>query len=354
MPWDVRKEIHEIPAALRETLERGRPEYERLIRQTRWGELPIFFLAAGEREAVALSGALACESLLNWSAVVRAPQDFYAYCLPMLRPRSVVWCVSAGKGSPEMPAVVKAVRARGATALALADNPEDPLISECDGAFRVWPGEEAQKGICSTICQMAAANFIKLLLARSHKRAQPHFQTLEEEFVKMPEHLSWVFTQFPQALDSLASELTARTEVTLLAGGAYYPAAALAAGFLHRLGGVRARAFNVSSLPPAEFARLTPADALLVISGSRTPVRKRVHEVVEAVRRTGSRILSLTDGNDPEVVRRSALSLRLPVLEETTGAIMSLSTLAWIAGQCSRFDKRRVRPADDRPPAKNS
>lgn len=342
MPSDPRKEIHDLPAALRETLEKGRPEYERLIRQTRWGELPLYFLGRGPALAVGLSGALACQTLLEWPAVIHTPDDFNAYCLPLLRPRSVLWFISTGKESPETLEVAKAARARGATVLALVESPQNPIAPESDGVFLVRAGQELGKGTSVAICQSAAINFIALLMARALKRSSAKFDTLEDEFAKLPEHLTWVFTQLSQAMDSLAAELTAQEGVTLLAGGFYYPAAVHAASLLSQLGGVRAEALNATALPPSEMASFVRHKTLLVISGSRVRVKKQVHEAVETAKRSGARILSLTDGNDPEVSRRSALSLLLPVLSEMTGATMAAAVLAWVAGQCSRYGKRAL------------
>lgn len=340
MPSDIRKEIHELPAALRETLEKGQPEYERLIRQTRWGELPVYFVCAGPAHPAGLSGALACETLLEWPAVVRTAEDFNAYCLPLLRSRSVLCVVSAGKDSPEALEMAKAARARGAIVLALVESPQNPLAQESDGVFVVRAGEEPGKGISLAVCQAAAVNLIALLLARALKRPRAQFDALEDEFARLPEHLTWAFTQLSPAMDSLAEELTARHSVTLLAGGFYYPAALQAASLLNRHGGVQAEAINVTTLVPSEMTSFARGRTLLVISGSRVRVRKQVHEAVEAAKRSGAAILSLTDGNDPEVSRRSALSLLLPVLHEMTGATMTLALLAWVTGQCLRQGKR--------------
>jgi glucosamine 6-phosphate synthetase-like amidotransferase/phosphosugar isomerase protein len=340
MASDLRKEIHELPAALRETLEKGRPEYERLIRQTRWGELPVYFLGRGHGLAAGLSGALACATLLEWPAVVHTPEDFNAYCLPVLRPRSVLCFISTGKESPETLEAAKSAHARGATVLALVESPQNPIAQESDGIFLVRAGQDSGKGISVAICQAAAINFIVFLMARALKRSSTQFDTLEEEFAKLPDHMTWVFTQLPQAMDSLAAELMAQEEVTLLAGGFYYPAALHAALLLSRIGGVRTEAVNATALLPSEMASLAHRPTLLAISGSRMRVRKRVYEAVDTAKRSGARIVSLTDGNDPEVSRRSALSLLLPVLSEMTGATMAVGVLAWVAGQCSRHGKR--------------
>lgn len=342
MPSDPRKEIHGLPAALHETLEKGRPEYERLIRQMRWGELPVYFLGRGPALAVGLSGALACETLLEWPAVVHTPEDFNAYCLPLLRPRSVLWFISTGKESPETLEVAKAARARGATVLALVESPQNPVAQESDGIFLVRSGQDLGKGISVAVCQAAAVNFIVFLMARALKRSSAKFDTLEDEFAKLPDHLTWVFTQLSQAMGSLAEELTAQEEVTLLTGGCYYPVAVHAASLLSRLGGVRTEAVNATAVLPSAMASLARLQTLLVISSSRLRVKKQVHEAVESAKRSGARILSLTDANDPEVSRRSAFSLLLPGLSEMTGATMAHAVLAWVASQCLHQGKRAL------------
>ena len=71
MPGDVRRQFLDLPRALREILEKGRPEWEELVRRARWGELPVYMVGCGASFAVGLAGAYAFESLLGWPVVVR-------------------------------------------------------------------------------------------------------------------------------------------------------------------------------------------------------------------------------------------------------------------------------------------
>ena len=90
----IRQEILDLPRSLKETLGKGRAEYEAVVRQTRWGDGPVYLVGSGPSLAVTLAGAYALESLLGWPAIHHTPQAFEAYVLPALRPRSVLLLIS--------------------------------------------------------------------------------------------------------------------------------------------------------------------------------------------------------------------------------------------------------------------
>jgi glucosamine 6-phosphate synthetase-like amidotransferase/phosphosugar isomerase protein len=75
---EARQHFTNLPRTLRETLEKGRPQWEEVVRRTRWGAVPIHIVGSGVSFAAGLAGALAFESLLGWPAVVRTPEEFLA------------------------------------------------------------------------------------------------------------------------------------------------------------------------------------------------------------------------------------------------------------------------------------
>ncbi len=62
---DVRHQIRSMPHALQETLEKGRPEYDEVVRRTRWSDGPLFIVGGGSSYPAALLGAYAFEELLG-------------------------------------------------------------------------------------------------------------------------------------------------------------------------------------------------------------------------------------------------------------------------------------------------
>jgi fructoselysine-6-P-deglycase FrlB-like protein len=338
---DIRKGILDIPRAVQETLEKGRPEYDSLVRRIRWGELPIYFVGVGEGFAIAHFAAMAFESLLEWPCVLRTPGDFTAYAAASVRPRAIAILFSSGQGNPDLLEVARLMRARNGTALALVAKPEDPLAKATDGVFLVRAGEERGDEIRRPICQQAACGCIALLAAKALKRHRSQHASLEEEFAKLPAHLEWALSQLGDGVQALASELARAQSLTLLAGGSYYSTAVRAASFLRKVAGTPAAAVNAAEIEPSQASAFDRDGALLVLSGSRCRVKKQVHGIVEAAKRSGAAIFSITDANEPELARRSVLSLLLPVLHEITGATLAHALMVWMAYHAARPATRK-------------
>jgi hypothetical protein len=55
-------------------------------------------------------------------------------------------------------------------------------------------------------------------------------------------------------------------------------------------------------------------------------------------------VLTLTDGNDSEVARQSAMTLLLPPLDEITGAVLAHAVMAWTVYEASRLNLVGRRP----------
>jgi fructoselysine-6-P-deglycase FrlB-like protein len=328
---DFRKGILDVSHAVQQTLEKGRPEYDASLRRIRWGELPIYCVGAGHGYAVAHFAASAFETLLEWPCGVRAVADFAAYSAASVRPRTIALLISSGEESPDLLAAAKLTRARSGIALVMTPRPEDPLAGTADGVFLVRAGEERGGEIRLPICQQAACGSIALLAAKALKRHRPQHDSLEEEFTRLPAHLDWALSQLGEGVRSLASELARAKSLAILAGGSYYSTALLAVSLLRKLAGIRAVAINAAEMASPQTMPFDRDESLLVLSGSRCGVKRHVHAIVEAAKRVGASVLSISDANEPELARRSALSLLLPVLNEITGATLAHALMAWTA-----------------------
>jgi glucosamine--fructose-6-phosphate aminotransferase (isomerizing) len=130
-----RPEIQDIPRALRQTLEKAKPEYAELIRQTRWGEGPIYVCACGGSTSVSLVGAYAFECLLGWPVVVRTAAVFQNYSSSVLQPRSILLVISASGEAPEALHLARLARSRGAILLAMTNNPASQLAKSAQGVI---------------------------------------------------------------------------------------------------------------------------------------------------------------------------------------------------------------------------
>jgi len=323
----AKQEIVNLPRTLADTLEKGQPEYEVVLRRIRWGEGPIYLLGGGTSWSASLAGVHAFETLPGWPAVARSPAGFAAYSMALLRPGLVVIAVSPPIESSPVWEVARRAKTRGATLLILTNKPESPLAEMAGGVLRLRTDSE---GSGAGVCEQAAMSYLALIAARIFRKHQPQFEVLAEEFQKLPGETEWILHQMSDAVSSFASELVVVRKVYVLGGGFYYPSAVHAEHLFRGLGS-RARA-----LDPAESGSLDRLDrdsVLLAISGSRCRVKNVIHEALKRIGHSGVKILSITDSNDRELVEISARAMLVPNFTEMVGAVVSSVLIHCVAHQ---------------------
>jgi glucosamine--fructose-6-phosphate aminotransferase (isomerizing) len=336
---ETKQEIQGIPRALAATLQKGRPEFEALVRRTRWGEGPLYICGGGASGLISLTGVYAFESLLGWPVVARPAAVFQNYSLPVLRPRSVLLVISPSDEIPEALELARTARSRGANVLALTNHPQGPLAQIAEGVFLTRTGEAASPAT-TVVCQHAALNYIALVAARVLKRPNPQMEALQEEFEKLPQHVEWALTQLSEAVRALASELRGLRNAWLAGGGFYHPLALQGARRLNELAALHTQGSEASEFRRGPLQRLGREDGAVFLSGSRSRMKKEIHQAAAQARIQGVRILSLTDRNDRELADRSDLALLLPTLTEMVGSTLTLVLLEWLAVQAAREPKR--------------
>lgn len=337
------QQIQDLPRALRENLEKNRPEYEALIRRTTWGDGPVFLLGDESSFALGISASCAFEDLVGWPGILRDGSEFLAYSLPALRPGSVVMVMELSGHSAELLEAAEAAKRRRARVLAVTDRPSGELAKMADGTFTVrTPDERAGERAPaeSAVCAHTCVNFIAWLAARLLKRPRPEIDAQESEFAALPEHVEWMLGQLRDAARSLGAAVEGAGNVYVTGGGQYR---AIATEWVRsRLRLNRTPAQFVAPWEFREVARLPAGTTLVCISGSRCKVKKQVHELARAMKIAGAKVLSVTDRNDRELAERSDLAVLLPVLGEATGSILTLALLEWSMAESGR-QKRETR-----------
>jgi fructoselysine-6-P-deglycase FrlB-like protein len=325
---NLRHDILDLPHALRETLTKGRPEFEALIRRTRWGEGPLYIVGSGASEITGRAGARAFETYLGRPVIARQAIDFRAYSLSTLQPRSVLLAISEDGQGDEILETSHAARRRGAAVLVVTATPESELAKTADGLFLIRCGPEERPGSKTTVCQQAVLGYLSLLSA--HILARPEAQTEDalREFESLPELAQWVLSQLRDAVSSLAAESRSARRLYVTGAGFYYEAARQGSYLLRDLASTR-----LDVIDPFRFGRppwiIPDRDgAVVLLSGSRCRLKRKVHEVAELCRKAGLRTISITDGNERELVEVSRLAVLLPVASEMLGALLSLIVLA--------------------------
>lgn len=343
---DIRQQILDSPRALRETLEKGRPEFESLVRRVPWGEGPIFMVGAGSSYLATLTGAHAFEGLLGWPVIARPSSDFEAYAVSVLRQRSVVLAISNSGETVATLEAARAARNRKAVVLALTNNPASALAALADLVFLLRAGETGVAVMQAALCQQATLGFISLVAAKTLKRRHDQLDVLEHEFAKLPAHVEWIHVQLLDAVRALASEVKNVTSLSVVGGGFYHPVALQAALLLKEKSQLPARGFDPDGFHEGADASAPGESALLVLSGSHCRVKKKIHALAARAKKAVTKTLSITDANDRELQNSSTLSLLLPELTEMVGATLTLALVQTVAGQLmgnesSGFHKRR-------------
>jgi glutamine---fructose-6-phosphate transaminase (isomerizing) len=329
----IRQEILDLPRSLKETLEKGRAEYETVVRQTRWGDGPVYLVGCGASKAVALAGAYALESLLGWPAIQHTPQFLEAYVLPALRPRSVLLLISPTGEEMAILSAAQAAQSRGAKVLALTAKPESPLARNADGLLLFRRFDQQEAGMMSLVCQHAAAGWLALISAQALKRPQPFQESVAADFEKLAEHIEWVLTQLADVVRSLVTELKDVQILDVVGAGFYYPIALLSAFLFRSLSGIRAQGWEASDFISEGGDKLERDAVVVCLSGSRGRLKKVVHQAAAQAKAAGARVVSITDANDRELSARSTLSVLLPSLTEVVGASLTLALLEWVIYQ---------------------
>jgi glutamine---fructose-6-phosphate transaminase (isomerizing) len=333
---DIRSEIRDVPRALKETLEKGRAEYDAMARRTRWDDGPLYIIGDESSYPAALAGVYAFQGLLGWPVMASRPSNFLAYSASLIRPRSVVLAVSLlGETDRTFEAALQA-RSCGATLLALTATATSPLAQTADGVFLLRAGELLRIGIQTELSLHAAMGFIAVVAARALKRHHQKLDELELEYEKLPEHAEWVLTRVTDAARSLASELKDKSSLALVGGGPYFPATLQAARTLSRLAPLHITAREVGEFREAPRGFAASDAAVLFLSGTRCRLKKEIHESAKQARDAGARVFAVTDANDRQLSDASSLAVLLPALAELTGSTLALLFLHLLASHLSQ------------------
>jgi glucosamine--fructose-6-phosphate aminotransferase (isomerizing) len=333
-----RQQIQEIPGALRMTLEKAHAEYGAIVRKVRWGDGPIYVCGAGDCAGLGLAAGYAFETFPGWPVVARPVEVFQSYGLSLLRPRSVLVMVSARGEWPEAQELAHSAQERGCTLVALVNTPDSPLAKLADHVFFTRVEVDAASPAV-TVCTHAALNFLAFEAARILKRPEPQWGLVEKEFDQLPDKLEWVFTQLPSVVRSVAEEVARVPRLRIVGGGFCHYPAWQAAWRMRSLSSPQVGAVEASEFlnEHAYFAR--SGEAVLLLSGSQSKIKKLLHRCAAQARANGARVLSLTDSNDRDLVEGSDLGILIPSLLEAPACTLTMFMLEWLAMEALRATK---------------
>ena len=171
------------------TLEKAQAEYGAVVRKIRWGEGPVYVCGTGDCAALGLAAGYVLEFFLGLPVVARPVEVFQSYGLSLLRPRSVLLMISAMGEWPDAQELALSALERGCTLVALANNPDSPLVNLADYVF-LTPAEGDAESSAVTLCMHAALNFLAFEATRVLKKPKPWWDLVEKEFDQLPDNSS--------------------------------------------------------------------------------------------------------------------------------------------------------------------
>ena len=331
----TRQQIQEIPGALRSTFEKARAEFGKVVKKVRWGDGPVLVCGEGNCAGLGHAATYAFESFAGWPVIARPSEVFQTYALPLLKQRSVLIVISAAGEAPEVQELVETAKRRGSVIVALTNVPESTLAKSADHLL-LTHAEGAPDSPAVTACLHAALNFLAFEAARLLKRPEPQWVQVAEEFAQLPEKIEWLFTQLPAMIRSMAVEVAKRPRLTIVGGGFYEFPASWATLKLPFAAQRSVRLVEVTEFSGAIDFLAQQGDDVLFVSGSHSKLRKLIHRGAEQARANGARVLSLTDGNDRQLVEASDLGLLVPPFLEAPASTLALFMLQWLAAERHR------------------
>jgi len=331
----TRQQIQEIPGALRMTLEKARTEFGAVVRSVRWGDGPVLICGAGDCSALSQAAGCAFETFPGWPVVARPVEVFQTYALPLLKQRSVLIMVSGAGEWPEAQELAQTAKQRGSVVLALTNTPETPLAKLADLLLPVHAQGEVDAPAV-TVSLHAALNLLAFEAARALKRPESNWGQVAEEFDQLPGKIEWLFTQLPALVRSLGAELARLLRLTIVGGGFYQFPAWRAAQNLQSLKGAEVVAAEASEFLNAHAQMARKDEAVLFLSGSHSKIKKLLHRCAAQARENGARVLSITDGNDRDLVEGTELGMLVPTLLESPSSTLTLFMLEWLASEAIR------------------
>ncbi|MCZ9309353.1 glutamine--fructose-6-phosphate transaminase (isomerizing) [Corynebacterium uberis] len=345
------KEIHEQPAAVRDTLA-GHFSDGRIVLDERnlsdedlRGVDQIFVVACGSAYH---SGLLAKYAIEHW---VRIPVQIevaseFRYRDPVVGPRTLVVAVSQSGETADTLEAVRYAKAQGAMVLAVCNTNGSQIPRESDAVLYTHAGPEI--GVASTkafLAQVAANYIVGLALAQAKGTKYPDeieeiWNTLEEIPGKIETLLSCA-----QDCQAIATTLGAIPTMLFLGRGVGYPVALEGALKLKELAYIHAEGFPAGELKHGPIALIEDDLPVVVVVPSPRGVKllhSKVVSNIQEIRARGAKTIVIAEEGDTAVEPYANWLIRLPetsTLMQPLLATVPLQFLAaYIAAECGNED----------------
>ncbi|WPF66531.1 MULTISPECIES: glutamine--fructose-6-phosphate transaminase (isomerizing) [unclassified Corynebacterium] len=345
------KEIHEQPAAVRDTLaghfRDGRIvlDEQNLSDEDLRAVDQIFVVACGSAYH---SGLLAKYAIEHW---VRIPVQIevaseFRYRDPVLGARTLVVAVSQSGETADTLEAVRYAKAQGAKVLAVCNTNGSQIPRESDAVLYTHAGPEI--GVASTkafLAQVAANYIVGLALAQAKGTKYPdEIKEIWEALESIPAKVETLLPAAEQCR-SIASTLGAIPTMLFLGRGVGFPVALEGALKLKELAYIHAEGFPAGELKHGPIALIEDDLPVVVVVPSPRGVKllhSKVVSNIQEIRARGAKTIVIAEEGDTAVEPFANWLIRLPeasTLMQPLLATVPLQFLAaYIAQECGNED----------------
>ena len=319
--WFMRKEIHEQPKAVADTL-LGRFDADRRLTldEVRISEAElrtidkIVIVACG---TAFYAGLVAKYAIEHWTRVpceVEIASEF-RYRDPIITGRTLVVTISQSGETADTLMAVRHAREQGAKVIAICNTNGSTIPRESDAVLYTHAGPEI--GVASTkgfMTQVAACYLLGLYLAQVRgTKYGDEIATIMRELESMPAKIQKVLDAQQQVLD-LAAELVDSKTVLFLGRHVGYPVALEGALKLKEIAYLHAEGFPAGELKHGPIALVEQDLPVFVIvpPQGRDQLHDKVVSNIQEVRARGARTIVLVEEGDHEVEPYADVLIRLP------------------------------------------
>ncbi|OYO13398.1 glutamine--fructose-6-phosphate transaminase (isomerizing) [Enemella evansiae] len=322
--WFMRKEIHEQPKALADTLlGRYAPDGALALDELRISQADlrsirrIVIIGCGTAH---YAGMVAKYAIEHWTRVpceVELASEF-RYRDPIVGPDTLVVAISQSGETADTLMAIRHAREQGSKVLAICNTNGSTIPRESDAVIYTHAGPEI--GVASTkgfLTQVLACYLLGLYLAQvKGTKFGDEIAQVMGELEQMPELIQQVLDEQQPVLD-LAEALTGQPSVLFLGRHAGFPVALEGALKLKELAYIHAEGFAAGELKHGPIAVIDKDLPVFVVvpPRGRDMLHDKVVSNIQEIRARGARTIVLAEAEDDEVAPYADVLIGLPKVQ---------------------------------------
>ncbi|WEV74530.1 glutamine--fructose-6-phosphate transaminase (isomerizing) [Bifidobacterium sp. ESL0798] len=311
--WDsfMDKEIHEDPAAVRNTLlgrfnESGAIKLDELhVDPEAFKQIDkIIVVACGTASYAGMVAKYAIEHWVRIPVEVELAHEF-RYRDPILTPRTLVVAISQSGETMDTLMALRHAREQGSRVLAICNTQGSTIPRESDAVLYTHAGPEI--AVASTkafVAQIVAAYLLGLYFAQiKNTLYRDEIHQILDQLKAMPAKIQWVLDNQAGTVDDAAKKLLNAKSFLFLGRHVGYPVALEGALKLKEIAYTFTEGFAAGELKHGPIALVEPGEPVVVIvpsSRGRNVLHNKVISSIEEVKARGAFTIAVAEVGDPD------------------------------------------------------